>query len=357
MKIAFITVGDPTRLTGGYLYHARLFAGLRARGMEIDEIVVSKAALIEQLAASNRFAAMFDPLCYGAVVIDALARGVVASSINRWQEMRPVVVLVHQLPSVAEANATQIASERALEEPLLRADRLVAVSEHGRQTLIERGASADRITVVSPGFDRLPVDVVTQSSKQSADHVHALCVAQWIPRKGITTLVEAWIEGGWSNAQLELIGEINADPAYTQEIQRLIDQAPVGSIRVRGTVDDEELSQAYQHADLFVLPSRFEGYGMVYAEALAQGLPIVACDVGPVPDLVTPGAGLFVPPNDPAALRAALDRLINDRDLRRTLAAGARQRAAVLPSWHDTVIRFQRVLEAAITQRSNRLPN
>jgi glycosyltransferase involved in cell wall biosynthesis len=368
MHIAFITVGDTTRLTGGYLYHARLFEGLRARGIAVDEIVPCGASLAEQQAIAARWGESWDPRGYNAVVIDALARGVVAPWIARWRESRPVVVLVHQLPSIAEADDSQVALERALEQPLLEADRLIAVSEHGRKVLIARGVAAERVAVVSPGFDRLTHGEPQRATSHAPAGEHTgsplrahpqppnpdprsrtrsvLTVAQWIPRKGLTTLVEAWTRAAVPDATLELIGETAADPAYAAEVRRLIAQDRRGSIVVRGAVTDDELRESYRRADVFVLPSRFEGYGMVYAEALSYGLPIVACDVGPVPDLVTREAGIFVPPDDSAALAAALARLMDDAALRQRMAEAARARAESLPRWDDTARQFAIVLQS-----------
>ncbi len=102
--------------------------------------------------------------------------------------------------------------------------------------------------------------------------VRALCVAQWIPRKGILTLVEAWKLHERPGAVLELVGETGADRDYEMRVRAAIDAAPQDSIVVSGCVDDAALGRAYASADLFVLPSRYEGYGIVYAEALARGL-------------------------------------------------------------------------------------
>ncbi len=349
MHIAFITVGDTQRLTGGYLYHARVFAGLLAQGVVIDEIVASGAALHEQIEAAEQFGASFKPQHYDVIVIDALARGVVAPSAERWRAVRPVVVLVHQLPSIAEAEAEQIAAEQLLETPLLAADHLIAVSAHGRDLLLARGAARDRIAVVSPGFDRLPQP--DQRLPKTFDAVRALCVAQWTPRKGITTLIQAWTLGCWPGAVLELIGETDADPSYTAEVHTLIRHAPAGSIKVRGMVSDAELQAAYERANQFVLPSRFEGYGMVYAEALAYGLPVIATTIAPVQAIVGSEAGIFVPPDDPPALAATIEQLITNRMLWQRLADGALRRAAVLPRWDDTVRQFWQVLVDAARQR------
>jgi glycosyltransferase involved in cell wall biosynthesis len=350
MRLAFITVGDARRHTGGYLYHARVFAGLRSQGFVIDEISASAAPLEDQLIVAASFGATFDPRPYDAVVIDALARGVCGAWIERWRVLHPVVVLVHQLPSVAEADRTQIEHEQKLEAPLLGADRLIAVSQHGREILLERGVPAQRIAVVSPGFDRLPVaSAQVLHQRLPTEPLQALCVAQWIARKGLTTLLNAWQQLAPANAVLELIGETDADPEYAAQVEALLAMIPAERVIVRGPVADDALQQAYRSADLFVLPSRFEGYGMVYAEALAHGLPIVACNVGPVPALITSQAGVFVPPDDPHALAQALDRLLHDPSLRDRLASGARHRAAALPRWADTTRRFAQVITEAIS--------
>jgi glycosyltransferase involved in cell wall biosynthesis len=120
--------------------------------------------------------------------------------------------------------------------------------------------------------------------------------------------------------------------------------APDSSVHVSGPVDDATLKVAYAAADLFVLPSRYEGYGIVYAEALAHGLPIIACDVGPVPELVGEEAALFVPPDDVEALSGALDQLLGDPALRSRMSEAAYTRAEGLPRWEDTTAGFLRVL-------------
>ena len=103
----------------------------------------------------------------------------------------------------------------------------------------------------------------------------------------------------------------------------------------------------YAGADLFVLPSRFEGYGMAFAEAIAHGVPVVGTTAGAIPDTVPASAGILVPPDDVRALVAVLRALIADRSQLARLAAGARAAAAKLPSWQDSAARFARVLEQA----------
>ena len=183
--------------------------------------------------------------------------------------------------------------------------------------------------------------------------MRALCVAQWIPRKGILTLIEGWTMRKRKGAVLELIGEMDADPDYAARVRAAIDAAPQNSIIVSGCVDDASLSASYAATDLFVLPSRYEGYGIVYAEALAFGLPIVACDAaGHVPDIVGREAAILVPPDDKEALSKALDLLLGNPTLRMRMSAAATRRASRLPRWEDTVVGFGRALRAAAGQNT-----
>jgi glycosyltransferase involved in cell wall biosynthesis len=346
MRVAFVTIGDPRRMTGGYLYHARLFAGLRARGIVVQELVAGPdpSPAGQRQTASALAAWQDDIIRADVVVVDALARLAVAPWLAGWQAARPLVALVHELPSVADGRATD--DERAAEARLLAADVLVAVSAHGRGILLARGVPGERVVVVSPGCDRLP----TRHSPAPVTPPRALCVAQWIPRKGILTLVRAWNRLSPPDAVLELIGETDADPAYAAEVRAAC--TAWRGIEVLGVVDDARLEVAYRTASVFVLPSRYEGYGMVYAEALLAGLPVIACDVGPVPELVGPEAALLVPPDEPEALSHALGRVLHDAPLRACMARAATQRGRELPSWEDTATAFEAVLRRALAGRA-----
>jgi glycosyltransferase involved in cell wall biosynthesis len=346
VRLAFLTVGNTDRHTGGYLYNAKVLTALRKRGVAVEEIVLCGVSRDEQEAAASHLSIVPNLRRFDVIVVDALARIVCAPWIDRWRVERPVVAMVHELPSVA-APAEETHNERDYEEPLLRADRLISVSGHGKSILEKRGVPEARIRVVSPGFDRFPPDKVISSPALDGG-VCALCVSQWIPRKGIVDLVRAWTVHERPEASLELVGETDADPAYAASVRAAMADAP--GVTVSGAVDDAALRVAYAAADLFVLPSRYEGYGIVYAEALAHGLPVVACNVGPVPELVgEEGAALIVEPGDVGALSEALDLLLEDGALRERMSSAARRRAEELPRWEDTTAGFLRVLEEVVT--------
>ncbi len=348
MRVAFLTAGDPDRLTGGYLYHARVFSVLGQRGVVIDEIVVSSDAsrAAQRHIAPDVWKLSERVLDADVVVIDALAAIACHQSIAGWQAVRPLVAMVHELPSVAGDVGDAVLLDA--EDRLLAADLVIAVSRHGADILVERGVAADRIRIVSPGCDR--VGGQPEQRRSRAGRLRGLAVAQWIPRKGIDTLVEAWGLVRHANADLELIGETGADPEYETFVRSRL-AAASQTIEVRGTVSDDELARAYARADLFVLPSRYEGYGMVYAEALLHGLPVIACDCGPVPELLGPDAGLLVPAGDVTALAVAIDRLLADAALRERMSAAAIRRGRELPTWAETATAFEAALHAAIRVR------
>lgn len=348
MRVCFITVGGTARLTGRHLYHREVFAQLRLGGATVDELVVSAVDLSSQRAASPNLGVRVSPRRYDVLLVDALARAAVAPWLDIWRAQRPLVALIHELPSVA--TAPQDAQELGWEAPLLRADWLITVSRHGADLLEERGVRRERIMVASGGYDRLPTPTAPHPPRAPSAGVRALCVAQWIRRKGIVELVRAWGRAARPGDLLELAGEADADVGYASEVRAAI-AGSQAKVIVRGALRDAELRQSYAEADLFALSTRYEGYGLVFAEALSYGLPIIACDTGPLPELIGPDAGLLSPVGDEAALAANLARLLGDPALRQRMAVAARARAADLPTWSDTSDRVANALGAAIMAR------
>jgi glycosyltransferase involved in cell wall biosynthesis len=146
--------------------------------------------------------------------------------------------------------------------------------------------------------------------------------------------------------RLLCVGSLERDPATVVAVGRAISAAALDRrITLAGEWLPALLSRAYRAADIFVLPSFHEGYGMAYAEAMAHGLPIVATTAGAIPETVPRRAGLLVPPGDPAALAKALRRLITEPALRARLAAGSRAAGTRLPVWQQTTTQWEGALD------------
>ncbi len=281
----------------------------------------------------------------GLVLVDGLAFGTLPELAEAEGCRLRLVALVHH-PLALE---TGLAPERAaaLRNAEVRAlcqARLILVTSHFTATLLAGwGLSRLRIRVVEPGTDPAPA-----AQGSGSGPLRLLCVASLTPRKGHDLLLRALaglMDESW---QLDCVGSRDRDQAWAEGLLRLrAELGLAGRVRLLGSLADEDLARRYGVADLFVLPSRFEGYGMVLAEALARGLPILACRAGAIGDLIPPEAGILVPPEDPMALRQALRCLMTDPALRRRLARGARVAGLGLPTWGHALAAFAAALEEA----------
>jgi glycosyltransferase involved in cell wall biosynthesis len=201
--------------------------------------------------------------------------------------------------------------------------------------------SADTISVVRPGNDRVP------QASGGGGQVALLAVGSIVPRKGYDILVAALAmmkDLPWS---LTIAGDRGRDGETAARLDADIARNGLQSrIEVTGAVSDQRIGELYRGADIFVLASRFEGYGMALADAIAYGLPVIATRAGAIPEAVAADASILVPPDDPAALASSLRKLIEDKAERQKLAGHARRAASQLPSWRDQAMVFARAIEA-----------
>jgi glycosyltransferase involved in cell wall biosynthesis len=200
----------------------------------------------------------------------------------------------------------------------------------------------ERITVARPGNDPVPS---AQRSHGGAPHL--LSVGAVVPRKGFDVLIAALAGLTDLEWRLTIAGDLARDPVTAERVQADIARHGLtGRIAMPGAVSSERLATLYHGADLFVLASRFEGYGMAYAEALAYGLPVIGTKAGAIPDTIPQEAGLLVDAGDVAALAEALRRAIVDTGLRQRLSEAALGAARQLPSWPQSAKVFADALEA-----------
>jgi glycosyltransferase involved in cell wall biosynthesis len=248
------------------------------------------------------------------------------------QRLRLVALVHHPL---AEETGLPPGRARALREAERRALAAVAgvlvTSRSTARMLPDFGVAPERIQVVEPGTDPAPPALGSGTGTLSL-----LCVATLIPRKGHALLLDALAGLADRDWRLVCVGSLERDPETAAAVQARIHTLNLTErVLLAGELDEPALADCYARADLFVLPTLFEGYGMALAEALARGLPVIGTRVGAVPDTVPAGAGILVPPNDAASLREALRQVLRDEALRRRLAAGALAARAGLPSWQD----------------------
>ncbi len=208
---------------------------------------------------------------------------------------------------------------------------------------------AARITVVRPGT---PPDTTRSLSLRAplapGDNVALLCVATLIPRKGHQILLDALAPLRALRWSLRCVGSATRDAAT---VRALAAQARALALDERvafvGEVAPAGMPGEYARADLFVLATRYEGYGMAVAEALAHGVPVLATRTGAIAELVPPDAGVLVAPDDAPGFAAALAGLLQAPSRIAALAQGARRVRATLPGWQDAVLLFEQALRKA----------
>jgi glycosyltransferase involved in cell wall biosynthesis len=346
-SLVVIVPGDLEALTGGYGYDRRIIAGLRDRGWTVA-VEILDSSFPQPTAAAREWAAcvLGDIPDDTTVLVDGLAFGALASEAEHERARLRMVALVHH-PLAAETGLDRrtAALLEASERRALATTRLVIVTSRATATALERyGVTANRIVSVEPGTDPAPLargsDGVT---------VQLLCVASIIPRKGHETLVGALATLRDRPWHLTCVGNLERDPSTVQQLRSMIQACDVlDRVTLTGDLHEPALGIEYDRADVFVLPTFHEGYGMVVAEALARGLPVISTPTGGIPELITDDAGILVPPGNVPALAAALSRVIDDPQTRSRLTAGARRVRDRLPTWDMATALMAAALERVI---------
>jgi glycosyltransferase involved in cell wall biosynthesis len=166
-----------------------------------------------------------------------------------------------------------------------------------------------------------------------------------VERKGLDTLIRALAQLEPGRFQLEIVGD---GPARESLRELAVSLGVAEEVRFLGSLDRAEVAERYREADLFTLPSTAESFGNVFAEALASGLPVVATQVGGIPDLVEHGInGLLVAPGDPAGLAQAIRYLGSDPEIRRQMGQRNRAKAEAALDWGQVTSRYLSIYETA----------
>jgi glycosyltransferase involved in cell wall biosynthesis len=339
-------IDDPARPSGGNVYDRQVCRGLAATGWSVRAYGVPGAWPRPDAAAHAALAGVVREIPDGAVVLlDGLVAATAPHVLVPEATRLRLVVLVHMPLGEGDADRAARAREGAV---LAAAASVVATSGWSRQTLIRLYSLAgDRVHVAEPGVEMAGLAPGTATAGA------LLSVGAVIPGKGHDVLVEALARMTALSWSCVCVGSLDRDPAFAAGVRRRVADGGIGGrVRFPGPRTGAGLAQSYGAADLVVLASRSEAYGMVVTEALARGLPVVAADVGGVAEALGHGAGgtrpgLLVPAGDPAALGAALRAWLCDPDLRRRLRRAARERRASLRGWSATTSTLAAVLDGA----------
>ena len=358
MRVGLLIYGSPDTLSGGYLYDRKLVEYLREAGDSVE--IVSLPWRNYPAHLTDNFSALLyrrlRDLRVDVLLQDELNHPSLAL-LNRWLQPRPypLIGIVHHLRSSERHPRWLQPLYRAVEHSYLRTlDGFIFNSRTTRQAVEAlRGEIRALPSVIAyPAADHLAVPddgaaaELIRAREDSSGPLRVLFVGNLIARKGLHHLVAALSRLPPSVWQLNVVGDDTVDGGYSAGLRRQIGAGGLeANIRLRGRVSDRDLAQEYRTAHVLAVPSSYEGFGIVYLEGMAYGLPVLAGVQGAGGELVRPDVnGFLVEPGDAHGIAGHLSALAGDRRRLAVLGRNARQLFASHPSWADSAAAVRQFL-------------
>lgn len=341
-EAAFAIPGDLKTETGGYAYDRRVIELLPAFGVPVSVLPLPSSfpnPTADELKETSRILGNRSP--EAVLIVDSLAYGAFTDGVLDGIKGR-VIGLVHH-PLFLETglpHARKVELKDSEERALKRANHIIVTSRATKRIVTEQlGISADKITVAEPGTDP------AQRATGTGVPLQILAVGAVLPRKGYDLLIEALAPLKDIDWRLTIAGALDRHPQAVDALQSAIGKHGLDErVTLAGKVVPATLNRFYESADLFVSASLFEGYGMVLAEAMARGLPIVLAAGGAAADTAGDAAALHVEAGNVSELTSALQRALTDKKLRDRLADASWEAGRTLPTWHETARRIAAVI-------------
>ena len=352
-RVTLLTVGDPNRVTGGYLFHRRLAERAPRHGAEVTFVSIPDVPLPWAIATGPYWLHAPATRTADVLVLDSLA----ASAAAPWLShiVAPVVGMLHQPLGGMDAHRLRRWFRASFDRRAYRTCRfLVVASNWLADQLVAAGVPRAKLLVVPPGKDleaerdgEAHIQPRERAALRNGRLIAALSVANWLPRKGIMELLNAVARLPDEVVTLHLVGDTATRGPYARRVRERIEQPDLRErVVVHGLIPAAAVERMYRAADAFVLPSFEEPYGTVWGEAMAAGLPVVGWHAGNLPFLADHETeGMLVEVGDMQALGAAIEQLARDPDRRGRMGLAARRRAAARPTWDETAARFFGIIE------------
>lgn len=330
MRVYFVVpeaIDDDARVSGGNVYDRHVRDGLRSSGWDVRMILIGDSSPTAQAFAQLPDGAL--ALIDGLIAVDE--SGTLVAEASRLR----MVVLAHMVWGVD--------GER---EALHAARAVVATSEWTRSELTSRDLVAPGVVVVArPGADPAPATVASASGGR------LLCVGVLAAHKGQDLLVHALARltdiEGWT---CTIAGALDTAPHFVGEVTSTLQRSHLTPrVTLAGALAGASLERAYGSADLVIVPSRNESFGMVVTEALARGIPVVAGRVGGIAEAMSGNrGGMLVPADDPWALEVVLRQWLTGSEHRAELKAAAMDARQAVRLWSETIAVIAAALQSVL---------
>jgi glycosyltransferase involved in cell wall biosynthesis len=343
VRMGLVIYGDLETMTGGFLYDRKLVQHLKKRGDEVDVISLpwrtygrslldnGSGQLLNRLSAEQWDVLLQDELCHPSLF-----------EVNRRLKQRskcPILSIVHHLSCCESRSGWLNILHRSVERRYLDTIDGFIFNSRTTQREVERLMGAKRPGVVAwPGGDRLDIDISEDEIRARAHRtgpVEILFIGVVVPRKGLHTLIQALKSLSSLSWRLTVVGSQEFDRPYVQEATDQIQKAGLERrVHLKGAASDSELISLLRDSQLLVVPSFYEGFGIVYIEGMGFGLPALASTGGGAREIVTHGTdGFLVAPGDSESLAKFIQQLLEDRSRLEEMSLAAYRRFQFHPSW------------------------
>lgn len=387
-KVCFITREYPPNVYGGAGVHIKHLARELARDMKVEvrcfgnqdvsegELRVKGYQSWSRMAEGHdkKFSAALGTFATDlSIVRDPIDADVVHS--HTWYAAMagfmakmlyevPYVATVHSLEPLRPWKEEQLGRSYHLTAWIERvalesADRVVAVSHQSKGEILDNfDIAPERVAVIHNGIDletwkHSPASATRHNYGIEGDYI--LFVGRTCRQKGMVHLLEA-MKGIDSSVRLVCCTSAPDTPEIEAEIAAKVKETP-RCLWINSLLREEQYIELYSNCAVFACPSVYEPFGIINLEAMACARPVVASAVGGIPEVVLPGkTGLLVPPADPAALAEAINAILRDRDMARTMGLAGRRRAQEYFSWTSIAAKTRMMYEELLDEKKSRQP-
>lgn len=346
MKLGFLIYGSLDTLSGGYMYDRRLVEYLRSQGDTVEIISLPWRNYAAHLTDNFTFKL---PSNLDILIQDELNHPSLIAA-NRRPHPCPIVSLVHHLRCSELRPKWKNALYRILEKKYLQSvDGFIFNSQTTKgmvNGLMDRGKPS---LVAYPPTDRFGEAISEEEieERSKTTELRILFLGNIIKRKGLHTLLKA-VSDQPATVQVDIVGSLNMDPAYAKQMQDFVTASDLSSIvHFHRVLNNQPLIEKLRNAHVLVVPSSYEGFGIVYLEGMGFGLPAIGTTAGAAGEIIEDGAtGFLIQPGDAHSLAGKLQIMNERRDLLIQLSLAARNRYLRQPKWDQTAGQIREFLRS-----------
>ena len=348
MKIGLVIYGSLNTLSGGYMYDRKLVEYLRAQGDTVEIISLPWRNYSSHLTDNFSFKL---PANFDILIQDELNHPSLLGA-NLGEHPCPIISLVHHLRCSELRPKWQNDLYRIIEKKYLQSvDGFIFNSQTTKGVVNELMVHEKPSVVAYPPTDRFGEAISEEEIKSRAtrDPLRIIFLGNVIERKGLHTLLEA-VGNQKSKVKLNVIGSLTSEPEYAKRLQTYVSTNNLSSfVYFHGALDNEPLIEMLKQAHVLIVPSSYEGFGIVYLEGMGFGLPAIGTTAGAAGEIIEHGkTGYLIEPNDSSMLATHINQLASDRDLLGQLSINARNRYVQQPSWNETANQIRIFLQSMI---------